>query len=90
MGTRVGLNLVALFGILAQPIIPDAAAKILDALNIPDDNRTWTFGDGPEGIAKIIDALPHGATISAPDVLFTKIEDDDVAQWSEQFGGESP
>ena len=89
MGTRVGLNLVALFGILAQPIIPDAAAKILDALNIPRDNRTWNFIDGPEGIAHIIDALPHGANISAPDVLFTKIEDDDVAKWAEQFGGES-
>ena len=29
MGTRIGLNLVALFGILAQAIIPDAADKIL-------------------------------------------------------------
>ena len=85
MGTRVGLNLVALFGILAQPIIPDTAEKILAAVNIPDDNRTWQFGD----VAALIDALPHGHQVGAPDVLFTKIEDEDVAAWTEKFGGET-
>lgn len=88
MGTRVGLNLVALFGILAQPIIPDAAAKILDALNIPEGNRTWNFGDASD-IETLIDALPHGMAISAPDVLFSKIEDEDITAWVERFGGEN-
>lgn len=83
VGVRTGLNLVALFGVIAQPIIPDAAAKILDAMNIPEDNRTWRFGD----IGGIINAIPEGHKISAPDVLFTKIEDEDVATWTKQFGG---
>ena len=86
IGVRTGLNLAALFGIIAQPIIPDAAKKILDALNIPDENRTWNFGDF-SGIPDLIDALPHGLSISAPDVLFTKIEDSDIEDWSKQFGG---
>ena len=86
MGTRVGLNLVVLFGIIAQPAIPDTAAKILNVMNIPEDNRTWNFGDA-SGIKALVDALPHGLSIAAPDVLFTKIEDDDVATWTEQFGG---
>lgn len=86
VGTRVGLNLVALFGIIAQPIIPDTAAKILDAMNIPLDNRSWDFGD-PKMAAALISALPVGMDISAPDVLFTKIEDEDVAAWAERFGG---
>ena len=86
IGTRVGLNLAALFGVIAQPIIPDAAKTILDALNIPKQNRTWVFGDA-ERIAGSIDALPHGHKISTPDVLFTKIEDEDIAAWSERFGG---
>ena len=43
VGGRTGLNLVALFGVIAQPIIPDAAKKILDAMNIPEVNRTWNF-----------------------------------------------
>ena len=86
VGVRTGLNLVALFGIIAQPIIPDAAAKILDAMNIPEGNRTWDFGDY-SGIADLLDALPRGLEISAPDVLFAKIEDSDVEAWGERFGG---
>ena len=83
VGVRVGLNLVALFGIIAQPIIPDAAKKILAAMNIPEGNRTWNFGEA----ATLMNALPTGHEISAPDVLFTKIEDTDVEAWSERFGG---
>ncbi len=84
MGVRVGLNLVALFGVLAQPIIPDAAKKILDAMNIPEENRTWTF----RGAGACLNALPIGLNISAPPVLFTKIETDDIEAWTERFGGE--
>ena len=83
IGVRYGLNLVALFGIIAQPIIPDAAAKILDAMNIPSDRRTWNFGQ----ISDLLNALPISHQVAAPDVLFSKIEDDDVQLWSEQFGG---
>ena len=86
VGVRAGLNLVVLFGILAQPIIPDAAEKILSAMNIPEGNRTWNFG-GAESIAQLIDALPVGLEIGAPDVLFTKIEDSDIEAWTERFGG---
>ena len=90
IGTRIGLNLVALFGILAQPIIPDAAAKILDAIGVPEKNRTWKFNqdDWKAEVKAILDALPHGMEVSAPEVLFTKIEDDQVAEWSARFGGE--
>ncbi len=89
MGTRIGLNLVALFGVLAQAIIPDAADKILDAINIPKVNRTWTFGDTDWNtqIKAALNALPHGLKISAPDVLFAKIEDEQVEEWSARFGG---
>jgi len=87
VGVRVGLNLAALFGIIAQPIIPDTAAKILDALNIPEENRTWDFGDF-SSIADLINTLPHGHVVGAPDVMFTKIEDDQIAEWSAKFGGD--
>jgi len=86
MGVRVGLNLVALFGVLAQPIIPDAADKILDAMNIPDENRTWDFGKLSEG-NEPPNALPIGMSVSAPPVLFTKIEAEDIEAWTERFGG---
>ena len=86
IGVRAGLNLAALFGILAQPIIPDASKTILDALNIPEENRSFAFGSD---YAALLDALPHGHEISPPDLLFTKIEDEQVADWTRQFGGET-
>jgi len=85
MGVRAGLNLVALFGVLAQPIIPDAAEKILNAMNIPDKNRTWEFGDFTR--TGELNSLPVGLEISAPPVLFAKIEAKDVEGWTERFGG---
>ena len=84
VGVRAGLNLVALFGILAQPWIPDTASKILDALGVPDANRTFNF-DGD--YAALLDALPHGHAITPPDMLFAKIEDDQITEWTERFGG---
>ncbi len=80
VGVRMGLNLAALFGIVAQPVIPDAAAKILDALGVPEDRRSWSFDGWADG-------LPVGHAVSAPDVLFAKIEDAQVAEWAEAFGG---
>ncbi len=85
IGVRAGLNLAALFGIIAQPIIPGAAKKILDALNIPEENRNFPAPDAD--FAALLDALPHGMAISPPDVLFQKIEDAQVAEWTERFGG---
>ena len=71
---------------MAQPIIPDAAKKILDAMNIPDVNRTWRFGDFTAS-GTPLNALPIGLEISAPPVLFTKIESEDIENWTERFGG---
>jgi methionyl-tRNA synthetase len=83
VGVRTGLNAVVLFAILAQPFIPDAAKIVLDALGVPEKNRMWPK---PED-AGVWDALPRGHAFTPPDVLFKKIEDDDVAAWTERFGG---
>ncbi len=87
VGVRTGLNLAALFGIIAQPIIPDAAQKILTALNIPEQARSLNFTSGDRSYADLLDALPRGMEISAPDVLFAKIEDAQVEDWTARFGG---
>jgi methionyl-tRNA synthetase len=83
MIVRTGLNLVGLFAILALPFVPNAAGAILDAMGVPEDNRTWPKADD----ATLLNALPIGLPIQAPDLLFTKIEDTDVATWADQFGG---
>jgi methionyl-tRNA synthetase len=82
VGVRTGLNACALFAILAQPFIPDAAKTVLDAIGVPEQRRMWP---NPSD-ARVWDALPHGHAITPPDVLFKKIEDEQVAAWSEQFG----
>ena len=86
VGVRTGLNLAALFGILCLPIIPETGAKILDALGIPQEHWNFNFRS-PEGV---LNALPPGLAITPPDVLFQKIEDEQVAAWTEQFGGGNP
>ncbi len=87
VGVRAGLNLAALFAIIAQPIIPDAAAKILAALNVPEGYRSLDFNRFEKNYADLMDALPRGMEITPPDVLFAKIEDEQVAAWTERFGG---
>jgi len=64
----------------------DAAEKILSAMNVPEQNRSWKFGDVSK-LRDLLDALPHGLDISAPPVLFTKIEAEDIEAWTERFGG---
>ena len=83
VGVRIGLNLAAVFGLLAQPFVPDAAAKILDALGVPENKRVFPKADD----ADLFSILQNGQEIAPPDVLFNKIEDTTVAEWTEQFGG---
>jgi methionyl-tRNA synthetase len=82
VGVRTGLNAAALFAVLAQPLIPDAAAIVLDALGVADDKRAWPE-PGEEALWRM---LPEGHAITPPEVLFKKIEDADVAAWAERFG----
>jgi len=88
VGIRTGINLAALFGVIAQPIIPTAAKSILDSIGVPDQFRSMNparLGEG--GYAGLLDALPRGMPISVPPQLFTKIEDAQVAEWTARFGG---
>ena len=56
------------------------AVKIGAAVGATD--LSWPTADEP-----LLDALPRGQTVAAAGVLFSKIEDTQVAEWSERFGG---
>ena len=83
VGVRTGLNLCAVFAIIAQPFVPDAAAKILDGLGVPKENRSWPH----PADHSLLDALPRGLAIKAPEVLFARVEDTWMAEQAERFGG---
>jgi len=79
---RTGLNLVALFAAVSQPIIPFTAATIAAAVGV-EAAPAWPSTDGEAELNR----LEPGAALTVPPVLFAKIEDEQVAAWTERFGG---
>jgi methionyl-tRNA synthetase len=82
-GVRMGLNLVHLFGHLAWPVIPASARAIHEAIQPAPEVIPWP----DEPMAEFLDDLDYGMSIRAPDVLFAKITDEQVADWKARFGG---
>jgi methionyl-tRNA synthetase len=80
---RAGLNLVALFARLSNPFIPATAAVIAESVGAREALGQWPESDG----AAELDRLPRGRAVRAPEVLFRKIEDAQIAEWAERFGG---
>jgi methionyl-tRNA synthetase len=79
---RTGLNLVALFARVSAPVIPFAAQKIAGGIGEPWP-LAWPSADGAAELSR----LQVGRAVHAPEVLFRKIEDSQIAEWIEQFGG---
>jgi methionyl-tRNA synthetase len=82
MIVRTGLNLVALFAAVSQPVVPFAAATIAGSVGLTTP-LDWPSTDAE----KELNRLTPGAAITVPAVLFKKIEDEQVAEWTERFGG---
>ena len=80
VGVRTGLNLVALFARLAAPVMPFSAVAI--AATVGETNLSWPSPD-----EALLDRLPRGQAVAAAEVLFRKIEDAQVVEWTERFGG---
>ena len=82
---RMGLNLVHLFGHLSWPVIPTAARNIHQTIMDAPDIIPWPR----EPMADFLSQLEPGKEIRPADVLFTKITDEQIAEWSARFGGAS-
>ena len=81
---NVGLNLVALFARLSSPFIPFAAASIAEAIGEESPAPWPASGEGGLGLPKFLEA---GRVIRAPEVLFRKVENEQVEAWRVRFGG---
>ena len=82
VAVRTGLNLVALFAKVSEPFIPFASETIALSVGEAFPGR-WPVLDG-QGLLSI---LPPGRAVRAPEVLFRKVEDEQVAEWRQRFGG---
>ena len=76
---RYALNLAMVFAALAQPFIPHASGAIAQAIGGKTGSLPWP--------ARIGDSLEPGAPSAVPDVLFAKIEPEQLAAWIERFSG---
>ncbi|MEO1016032.1 MAG: methionine--tRNA ligase [Pseudomonadota bacterium] len=82
---RAGLNLIALFARLSHPVIPQTATAMANVFDLSTDQlNVW-----PASARDALNALAPGAAIHPPDVLFRKIEDEQLADWRARFGAEA-
>jgi len=79
---RTALNLVALYAKLSAPFIPFAAETIGDAFGL-EFPAQWPSNDAKAEL----DRLAVGTKVTVPEVLFKKIEDEQIADWTARFGG---
>jgi len=77
------LNLVHLFGHLTWPVMPVAAKAIHQAIQPAPDVIPWP----DEPMAQFLNQLDAGQAINPPEVLFSKITDEQVAEWRARFSG---
>ncbi len=81
VGVRVGLNLILLYAALSAPVIPSTAAKMAAIFGVDPKDLEW-----PEGAREALKRAAPGQAFTPPEVLFRKIEEDQVAEWRERFG----
>ena len=78
---RLMLNLIRVYAVISAPFVPDAAAKMLSGMNTLDT-------DWPDDVNAALAVLPAGHAFTVPEVLFTKITDEDREGWQEKFAGQ--
>ncbi len=81
VAVRTALNLVALYARVSAPFIPYTAEII--ARSVGEDDPSWPALLAASELAR----LPVGRPVKAPEVLFRKIEDEQIAEWMTRFGG---
>jgi len=77
---RTAINLVGLYSRISAPVIPFAAEAMARAVG--ETSAAWPEAD----IAAELSRISEGRAVAAPPILFSKIEDSQVAQWSQRFG----
>ncbi len=78
---RAALSYARMLATLSHPFIPDTSERILSLFGeAPPAGGSW-----PESVD--LESLPPGHPLTAPQPLFSKIEDSEVAAWKDRFSG---
>lgn len=77
MVLRTAINLIPIMAGAAAPIIPDAAGRARAAVGV--DGDAWPTAD--------LEALAPGRRFEVPPLLFQRVEDDQIEEWTARFGG---
>ncbi|MCX2734296.1 methionine--tRNA ligase [Saccharopolyspora sp. NFXS83] len=80
---RTAMNLIYLYAVLSEPLIPAAAQAMRAAFASDDPARRWVSADEAKSFA-LIEA---GTGFTIPPVLFAKITEDDLESYRTRFGG---
>ena len=74
----VTLQAVRRVALLAQPVMPGSASRLLDLLGVPaegDAGRTGASGTGPRSFAAFHEDLVPGTPLPAPQPVFPRHEE---------------
>ncbi|KIE26908.1 methionyl-tRNA synthetase [Streptomyces sp. MUSC 125] len=80
---RTAMNLIHLYAVVSEPLIPTSSAAMRGAFALENDTATWVTADQ----ARSLDTVPAGTAFTVPPVLFAKITEEDLESYRERFGG---
>lgn len=81
MQVRFGLGLIAIFAELSKPFIPQSAGQMENILKA-DMSFIW------QDKAVSLDKFQTDTRFTVPEILFSKIEDEEIEKLKNRFGGE--
>lgn len=84
---RTAANLIYLFGLLSEPVIPGTAQTLRELWRTSDGAASEVSWPSVSEVAAVA-WLDAGTGFTVPPVLFAKITDDDIEVWRERFGAE--
>ncbi|GAA3355745.1 methionine--tRNA ligase [Saccharopolyspora gregorii] len=82
---RTAMNLIYLYAVVSEPLIPGAAKAMRAAFASDDPQRSWVSVEE----ARSFELVPAGTDFTIPPVLFAKVTEDDLADYRARFGGAS-
>lgn len=83
---RTAMNLVVLYGLVSEPLVPSAARTMTQLWDLPEGQALPRWPD--QGGLETLSWVQPGCTFRVPDVLFHKITEEDVTGWRARFGAE--